>query len=114
MVGVIDSDYRGEIIITLHNDTDDIQFISPNERIAQLVIIPYVSSDFIDVDKLSETERGNKGFGSTGRKYKYKILKQSDLYNILPFGKTKINKLLKSGQLPLLKIGNDYITTFNI
>ena len=45
---------------------------------------------------------------------KYKILKQSDLYNILPFGKTKINKLLKSGQLPLLKIGNDYITTFNI
>ena len=45
---------------------------------------------------------------------KYKILKQSDLYNILPFGKTKINKLLNSGQLTLLKIGNDYITTFNI
>lgn len=43
-----------------------------------------------------------------------KVLKQSDLYKILPFGKTKINQLIKSNQLPLLKIGNDYITTFNI
>lgn len=43
-----------------------------------------------------------------------KIIKQTDLYEILPFGKTKINKLIQSGQLPLLKIGNDYITTFNI
>lgn len=43
-----------------------------------------------------------------------KILKQSDLYEIFPFGKTKINQLIKSGELPLVKIGNDYITTFNI
>lgn len=43
-----------------------------------------------------------------------KILKQTDLYQILPFGKTKINQLIKSGELPLVKIGNDYITTFNI
>lgn len=43
-----------------------------------------------------------------------KILKQSDLYEILPFGKTKINQLMKSGELPLVKIGNDYITTYNI
>ena len=43
-----------------------------------------------------------------------KILKQSDLYNILPFGKTKIQQLIKSGELPLVKIGNDYITTFAI
>lgn len=43
-----------------------------------------------------------------------KILKQTDLYNILPFGKTKITKLIKSGELPVVKIGNDYITTFNI
>ena len=43
-----------------------------------------------------------------------KILKQTDLYEILPFGKTKINQLIKSGELPLVKIGNDYITTFNI
>ena len=46
--------------------------------------------------------------------YNNKILKQTDLYEILPFGKTKINQLIKSGQLPLLKIGNDYITTYNI
>lgn len=43
-----------------------------------------------------------------------KILKQTDLYDIFPFGKTKINQLIKSNQLPLVKIGNDYITTFNI
>lgn len=43
-----------------------------------------------------------------------KILKQTDLYEILPFGKTKISKLIQSGELPLLKIGNDYITTFKI
>lgn len=43
-----------------------------------------------------------------------KILKQTDLYEVLPFGKTKINQLIKSGELPLVKIGNDYITTFNI
>ena len=43
-----------------------------------------------------------------------KILKQTDLYEILPFGKTKINQLIKSGELPLLKIGKDYITTFKI
>lgn len=45
---------------------------------------------------------------------KEKILKQTDLYEILPFGKTKINQLIKSGELPLVKIGNDYITTFKI
>jgi len=43
-----------------------------------------------------------------------KIIKQTDLYEILPFGKTKINQLIRSGELPLLKVGNDYITTFNI
>lgn len=43
-----------------------------------------------------------------------RILKQTDLYNVLPFGKTKINQLIKSGQLPLLKVGNDYITTYRI
>ena len=45
---------------------------------------------------------------------KEKILSQSDLYEILPFGKTKIQQLIKSGQLPLMKIGKDYITTFNL
>lgn len=45
---------------------------------------------------------------------KERILKQTDLYEIIPFGKTKINQLIKAGELPLVKIGNDYITTFNI
>ena len=49
-----------------------------------------------------------------GRNYDEKILKQTDLYEVLPFGKTKINQLIKSGELPLVKIGNDYITTFKI
>ena len=46
--------------------------------------------------------------------YRNKILSQEDLYEVLPFGKTKISQLIKSEQLPLLKIGNDYITTYNI
>lgn len=66
-VGVIDSDYRGEIIIALHNDTDLPQTIAPQERIAQLVIIPYVQIEgWNEVDGLSITERGDQGFGSTG------------------------------------------------
>lgn len=65
-VGVCDEDYRGEYIVALHNDTDEIQTIQPNERIAQLVLLPYIQCDFIE-DELSETERGDGGFGSTGK-----------------------------------------------
>ena len=66
-VGVIDSDYRGEIIIALHNDTDLSQTIAPQERIAQLVIIPYVQIEgWNEVDELDSTDRGDGGFGSTG------------------------------------------------
>lgn len=65
--GVIDSDYRGPIVIALHNDSDLPQTISPQERIAQLIIIPYVQIDGWNiVNKLSTTERGDQGFGSTG------------------------------------------------
>ena len=67
-VGVCDSDYRGEYIVALHNDTDGIKMIEPNERIAQLVVIPYLSVDFKEIDELSDTERGKGGFGSTGTK----------------------------------------------
>lgn len=66
-VGVIDSDYRGPVIVALHNDTDTAKLIEPNDRIAQLVVMPYVSFDLKEVDDLSETERGNGGFGSTGK-----------------------------------------------
>lgn len=66
-VGCCDSDYRGEYIVALHNDTDTPQIINPMERIAQLVVIPYLAVDFTEVDELSDTERGKSGFGSTGK-----------------------------------------------
>ena len=66
--GIIDSDYRGNIIVALHNDSDEVQTIEPHERIAQLVICPFLSVEFNEVDELDETERGENGFGSTGTK----------------------------------------------
>ena len=65
-VGVCDEDYRGEYIVALHNDTDIPQMINPMERIAQLVIVPYLPIEFEETDELSETIRGDDGFGSTG------------------------------------------------
>lgn len=67
-VGVIDADYRGEIIVALHNHSDEVQTIDAKERVAQLVIAPYYQADFEEVDDLSTTERGAGGFGSTGTK----------------------------------------------
>ena len=67
-VGVIDSDYRGEIMVALHNHSDIVQEIAAGERIAQLVIMPYLKADFIECESLDETERAAGGFGSTGRK----------------------------------------------
>ncbi len=67
-VGVIDSDYRGEIMVALHNHSKTSQQIEPQERIAQLVITPFLQADFEEVQTLGETERGTGGFGSTGRK----------------------------------------------
>ena len=66
--GIIDSDYRGDIIVALHNDSDEVQTIEPHESIAQLVICPFLSVEFNEVDELDETERGENGFGSTGTK----------------------------------------------
>ena len=65
-VGVIDNDYRGEIIIALYNDSDVTQWIHHGDRIAQLVIMPYFPFDLKVVDELDTTERGDGGFGSTG------------------------------------------------
>ena len=67
-VGVIDCDYRGEVMVALHNHTDIPQTVANGERIAQLVITPYVVADFEETDELSETVRGEGGFGSTGTK----------------------------------------------
>lgn len=66
-VGVCDSDYRGEYIVALHNDGETERVIESGERIAQLVVIPYLSVEFDLVDELDETERGAGGFGSTGK-----------------------------------------------
>ena len=67
-VGVIDSDYRGEVMVALHNHSSIDQTIEPNERIAQLVITPYIKGIFSETDDLSDTIRGEGGFGSTGKK----------------------------------------------
>ena len=67
-VGVIDSDYRGELMVALHNHTNEEKEIEAYERIAQLVIAPYIKADFKVVDELLDTNRGDKGFGSTGKK----------------------------------------------
>ena len=67
-VGVIDSDYRGENKVALHNHGDVERVVDVGERVAQLVITPYLRCDFECVEELDDTERGNGGFGSTGTK----------------------------------------------
>ena len=67
-VGVIDADYRGEVMVSLHNHTDIEASIDGGERIAQLAIVPFLKADFELSDELSETVRGEGGFGSTGKK----------------------------------------------
>ena len=67
-LGVIDAEYRGEIIVALHNHSEEAQTIEVGERIAQLVVAPFYHVEFEEVDELSETVRGEGGFGSTGTK----------------------------------------------
>ena len=68
-VGVVDSDYRGEVIVALHNDSNEARQVQPDERIAQMVLMPYgVVEKFEVVDDLDDTDRGAGGFGSTGIK----------------------------------------------
>lgn len=67
-VGVVDTDYRGEVKVALHNHSNEEKIVEPNERIAQLVIAPYLKADFILTDELSsDTQRGSGAFGSTGK-----------------------------------------------
>lgn len=67
-VGVIDADYRGEIMVTLHNHSEIPAAVEPGERIAQLAIVPFLKAEFEESDELSDTARGAGGFGSTGSK----------------------------------------------
>lgn len=66
-VGVIDPDFRGEVAVALHNDTDNTQVISTGSRIAQMVFVPFFDVNFIESNNLSDTIRGEGGFGHTGR-----------------------------------------------
>lgn len=67
-VGVIDSDYRGEVMVALHNHGKDPQTVEHGDRVAQMVFVPYYTADFVEVDELDATVRGEGGFGSTGTK----------------------------------------------
>ena len=67
-VGVIDSDYRGELMVALHNHSQSPVTIEPGDRIAQLVLTPYITAEFVEAEELSDTVRGDGGFGSTGTK----------------------------------------------
>ena len=65
-VGVIDADYRGEIMVALHNHGAEAQTVGHGERIAQLVVTPFLAVDYEEADELTDTARGAGGFGSTG------------------------------------------------
>ena len=66
-VGVIDSDYRGELKVALYNQSSEAQTVAAGERIAQLVIAPYLTADYEEADELTDSKRGAGGFGSTGK-----------------------------------------------
>lgn len=66
-VGVCDSDYRGPYIVALHNDTDEEKIIQPGDRVAQMILMPYIEMIFKEVQELTDTERGEGGFGSTDK-----------------------------------------------
>ena len=67
-VGVCDFDYKGEYIVAVHNDSNETMTVLAGERIAQLILLPYQDIDFIEVDELAKTDRGDSGFGHTGEK----------------------------------------------
>ena len=67
-VGVVDPDYRGEFMVALHNHTDEVRTVEGGERVAQLVIVPFIQAAFEIAEELSDTVRGEGGFGSTGKK----------------------------------------------
>ena len=66
-VGVLDCDYRGEIMVSLHNHSDEYRIVEPGQRIAQLIIQPFISVQYNETSELSTTDRGSGGFGSSGK-----------------------------------------------
>jgi len=67
-VGVVDADYRGELMVALHNHSLKPAEIEKGERIAQMVLTPFLAAEFLEATELSDTQRGSGGFGSTGKK----------------------------------------------
>ena len=67
-VGVVDADYRGEVMVSVSNTSEEDYIMQPDERFAQMVFVPYYTADFLKVDELDSTVRGEGGFGSTGTK----------------------------------------------
>ena len=67
-VGVVDADYRGEIMVALHNHSDVTATVEGGERVAQIALVPFLKAEFVEADELSSTVRGEGGFGSTGKK----------------------------------------------
>ena len=67
-VGVIDADYRGEIMVALHNHGQSAQTVEKGERVAQMVIMPFLAAEYFETEELTDTDRGSGGFGSTGTK----------------------------------------------
>ncbi len=67
-VGVVDSDYRGEVMVALYNHSTKTAVVENGERIAQMVFLPYAAANFVESDTLDDTDRGQGGFGSTGTK----------------------------------------------
>ena len=66
-VGVVDADYRGPVCVALHNDGEVVRKVQPKQKIAQMVVVPFLAVEFDEVEELSETVRGEGGFGSTGK-----------------------------------------------
>ena len=66
-VGVVDSDYRGEVCVALHNHSAEARIVRSGDRVAQMVITPYLTAAFVETDNLTDTSRGAGGFGSTGK-----------------------------------------------
>ena len=66
-VGVCDSDYRGNYMVALHNDSEESRTVKVHEKIAQMIVLPYLPLEFEEMDELSDTARGEGGFGSTGK-----------------------------------------------
>ena len=66
-IGIVDEDYKGEIMLGIYNGGDTVQTIQPGERLAQMILLPYITYNIVETDTLSETDRGEGGFGSTGR-----------------------------------------------